>query len=199
MSNIHAKKHYGEPNYECDICKEYINLLPKEHLIHRFYSEHEIILKYLSDLNEVRKNIDKLDTPLDHPELFVQLIKLAEQLLEVEKHHLREETILFPELQKRNINQYHFVLKSEHSFLKDYKENFLEFVKNLEATDFISYKTQMNYMSNGIIGLLREHIYKENKFVFPMALEVIKDENDWKLLKEKSDTVGYSFYIPDVK
>ncbi len=198
MSNIHAKKHNTEPNYDCDICSNYLNQLPDEHIIHIFYSEHEIILQYLSDLNQVRQKIDRLNTPLDHPELFVQLITLAEQLLEVDKHHLREETILFPELKKRNINQYHHVLQSEHFFLKDYKKSFLAFVKNLEASDFISYKTQMNYMANGIIGLLREHIYKENQFVFPMALEVIKTKGEWKALKEKSDIIGYSFYIPNV-
>jgi hemerythrin-like domain-containing protein len=63
----------------------------------------------------------------------------------------------------------------------------------MEAMDFKSYKLQMNYMANGIIGILREHIYLENQSVFPNALNVIKDESTWSELKDEFDEIGYYF------
>ncbi len=182
-----------------DPTDHYLCELPAGHIIHTFYSEHRIILSYLLELDDVREKIWQLDTPIDHPELIVKLIDLAEQLISMEKHHIREEEVLFPELEKRHIRKFHYVLKSEHLFLREYKVNFLNHVRELSAMDFRSYKLQMNFMANGIIGLLRGHIEKENTDVFPLALRIIEEPEVWTSMEKDCRDIGFCSYIPPQK
>jgi len=173
--------------------EEKLKHLPADHAIRMFYYEHQIILDFLDNLTETREKIIQLETPLNHPEYIVKVIQIAKQLLDIDMHHVREETILFPELKIRKQDKMLPVLVSEHQFLKEYKLNFYNHVKDLAAMDFNSYKIQLNFMANGIVGILREHIYRENNFLLPMALDVIQEESVWQEIKQKCDEVGYYF------
>ena len=174
-----------------EITEPYLQELPEGHIIRTFVAEHRNILDFLRELEKVREDIWQLTSPLDHPHLFLKLIHLADQLVATEKHHIREEEILFPELAKRGIQKYHFVLKSEHLFLRQYKKDFLDHVTDLSAMDFKSYKLQMNFMAIGIVGLLRGHILRENRDVFPMALEVVQDDEIWQTMRQASEKIGF--------
>ncbi len=116
-----------------------------------------------------------------------------EHLNQVDQHHLREETILFPALQSTSASSHLQVLVSEHHFLKSYKQKFLDHVRDLAGMDFKSYKLQMNYMANGVIGILREHIFLENNSLFPQALKVITDPEKWEEIRREFDKIGYYF------
>jgi DUF438 domain-containing protein len=167
--------------------------LPEGHVIRVLYNEHRIILGYLNELDDIRQKIFELDTPIDHPELFVKMIHILEHLNQVDKHHQREEQILFPVLETTTASVHLQVLASEHHFLKNYKQKFLDHVRDLAGMDFKSYKLQMNYMANGIIGILREHIFLENNSVFPQALKAITDPEKWDNIRQEFDKIGYYF------
>jgi uncharacterized protein len=178
------------------VTDKYLKSLPAGHIIHTLYSEHKILMTLLDDIDKLRKKILKLNTPINNPEYFVKLINKTKILVEVDTHHKREEEVLFPELEKRGVYQYHPVLRSEHNFLIDYKYNFLKFIEDLGNIDFESYKTQMNFQANGIIGIMREHAFRENHFVYPVALDIIKEKEVWLEMETKSKEIGYNFFIP---
>ncbi|MBC8479602.1 MAG: hemerythrin domain-containing protein [FCB group bacterium] len=179
-----------------DITNKFLTLLPAGHVLHILYQEHLLILGLLEDIDHTRKQISELDSPLDHPEIFMHLIQSVEKLVAMENHHIREEKTIFEELLKKGIHKNHHVLTSEHAFLADYKKNFLFFAGSMERMDFKSYKLQLNFQVNGIIGLLREHIFVENSDVFPQAYQLITSAKDWTRLKKISDKVGYTLYKP---
>ncbi len=170
-----------------------INDLPEDHLIKILFEEHRAILTYLNGMDRLRQDIYSLDSPMDHPELFVKLISISEQLMAVAKHHQREDEVLFPALFNADAGNHLKVLSSEHLFLTEYKLKFFNHIKDLSAMDFKSYKLQMNFMANGIIGILREHIYLEDTTVFPTALKVITDETQWREMNRKFRTIGSYF------
>lgn len=171
---------------------DYIDDLEKGHVIRILVNEHRIILDHLTGLDEIRQKIFALDSPIDHPEYFVKLIHLTEHLLHVNKHHQREE-VLFDLLSQSSAENHIKVLTSEHDFLAGYKQKFSHHIHHLEDMDFKSYKLQMNYMSNGIIGILREHIYLENLTVFPNALKALSSAETWADLRIQFDEIGYYF------
>jgi hypothetical protein len=170
--------------------EKYLNELPKDHVIRTFYKEHFDIFGYLDELEEIKIKISKMRSPVDEPELFERLIFITKAMQKTETHYLREE-MLFSELEKLGIHQYHHVLKSEHQFLRTYKDEFLTLIHDIDKIDFASFKTQLNFMANGIIGILREHSYRENNIIFPMALSVITENSEWKRLKKLADEIGY--------
>ncbi len=177
-------------SYDPDIVEKYLCELPKGHVIHTFYKEHAEIFGYLDELEKIKVKISKMRSPVDEPELFEQLIVITKAMQKTETHYLREE-LLFEELEKLGVHQYHHILKSEHKFLRTYRDEFLTLIQDIEKVEFSSFKTQLNFMANGIIGILREHSYRENNIVFPMALSLIKENSEWKRLKKLADEIGY--------
>ena len=167
--------------------------LPEDHLVRILNNEHQTILAHLDGIDHQRQDIYSLNSPVDHPELFVKLISLTERLMTVSKHHDREEKVLFPELLKADARNHLEVLTSEHHFLTEYKLKFFNHINDLSAMDFKSYKLQMNFMANGIIGILREHIYLENTAVFPIAVKVITDDNRWLEMNQRFKEIGSFF------
>lgn len=179
-----------------DIIDQYLRLLPEDHIIHILFSEHRVILNILDEMDINRKKVWNLQGALEQPELIMNLVDSVEKLVKMRVHHVREDKTIFPELSKLGMHKYHHVLESEHHFLRDYKQNFLVFLRTLGETDFNSFKHQMNFQANGIIGLLREHIFVENNHVFPAALEMIQSPGKWDELRQISDKLGYSLFIP---
>jgi DUF438 domain-containing protein len=47
-----------------------------------------------------------------------------------------------------------------------------------------------------IASTLREHIFKENNILYPMALQVVADEGVWQRLKTECDAIGYCCFTP---
>ncbi|MFQ6610393.1 MAG: hemerythrin domain-containing protein [Fidelibacterota bacterium] len=167
-----------------------ISDLPEKHLIRILLDEHQTILTYLNVIDILRKEIFSFESPVDHPEVFMKLISITERLMTVAKHHEREEEVLFPELIKADAGNHLKVLTSEHQFLLEYKQKFFTHINNLSAMDFKSYKLQLNFMANGIIGILKEHIYLENTAVFPVAVNVITDKKQWTKMNQRFMDIG---------
>ena len=167
-----------------------ISDLHDDHLIRILFEEHQTILTYLDGIDTLRREIFSFESPVDHSEEFIKLISVTERLMMVAKHHEREEKVLFPELIKADAGNHLKVLTSEHHFLSEYKQKFFIHINDLSAMDFKSYKLQLNFMANGIIGILREHIYLENTTVFPVAIKVITDEEQWIEMNQRFQDIG---------
>jgi len=175
-----------------DITANYLKLLPVDHILRTLFLEHQVIISLITHLDELRDLIWEMDSPIDHSDVFERLLDVMEKLTLSNIHHVREEQILFPELTRRDIHKFHHVLTAEHVFIRGYKTDFLSMVKSMGTTDFHTYKLQLNFQANGIIGLLREHIYRENTVVYPLALESISDSDCWSQMQDESCKIGYS-------
>jgi len=166
-------------------------ILPAEHVIAMLISEHETLLCFLDDLDFVNQSIQKMKTCKHERPEFRRLAHIAEQLLAAEPHHLREEEILFPELEKRGVFGPPMVMRDEHAQLRPYELKLLELAKNVNRMDFDDFTAQLDEIVRFIVPTLREHIFKENNILYPTALEVIDDEEIWSRLKGDCDRIGY--------
>ncbi|HLF85906.1 MAG TPA: hypothetical protein VI584_02375 [Nitrospiria bacterium] len=45
---------------------------------------------------------------------------------------------------------------------------------------------------------LRDHIFKENNILCPMALQVIPEKNSWDKMKAECDKIEYCCFTPEV-
>jgi uncharacterized protein len=166
-------------------------LLPAEHVITMLLCEHETILCFLDDLDFVNQSIQKMKSYNPERPEFRRLAHIAEQLLAAEPHHLREEEILFPELEKRGIFGPPMVMRDEHIQLRPYEQKLFELAKTISRMKFEDFTAKLDELVQFIVPMLREHIFKENNILYPTALEVIDDEEIWSRLKGDCDRIGY--------
>ncbi|MHC1683099.1 MAG: DUF438 domain-containing protein [Clostridiaceae bacterium] len=168
------------------------------HMLDTLIIEHEKIKDFLTEIEEVNNTIQKLNSFSENPDLFIKLEHLADNILDAEKHHKREEDVLFPELEKRNITGPTRIMRMEHDDLKMKKSLLKVAAQKAETMDFNQCKSKIDDLAKYIVFNLRDHIYKENYILYPTAIDAINDKELWAEMKIKSDEIGYCPFTPGV-
>jgi Uncharacterized conserved protein len=91
------------------------------HMLDTLIAEHEKLKEFLTELEELNLNIQKLKSCAENPSLFIKLKHIADNILDAENHHKREEDVLFPELERRNITGPTRIMRMEHDDLRKRK------------------------------------------------------------------------------
>jgi len=143
--------------------------------------EHENILKIAGALNkecdlvEKGKEIDK--------EFFSKVIDFIRDYAD-KFHHAKEEDILFKEfIKKVESNNSCVHCNPVEQMLVEHNEgrNFVKGMKEgLEKND----KNVLIENARGYVNLIREHIFKEDNILYPMADEAISDEVEKSMLEK---------------
>lgn len=166
------------------------------HVIDTLVSEHEMILGFLDELETTNHRIQKMNKYESRKPEFATLRHVAEHLVGAEKHHQREEDVLFPEIERRGVFGPTHLMKREHEELRARKHELAELAKNVETMDFGSFKKRLDATAKAIVLTLRDHIFKENNILYPTALEVIPEETMWEQMKTQCDKIGYCCFTP---
>lgn len=153
--------------------------LEEDHPLHILISEHEEIEGFLAELEELGKLIEEKGF---NPEREKKLRLIAENLVESEKHHEREEETIFPRLEKRGIDGPPRIMRQDHNQFKPKKKRLMELSESpdgnrgeiLELIDFLTIN-------------LRDHIFKENNVLYPTALDELAN---WNVIKEEGRKIG---------
>jgi DUF438 domain-containing protein len=166
------------------------------HMLDTLIIEHEKIKEFLTELDALNLEIQKLEGYKGNEEYFKKLERLAENILDAENHHRREEDVLFPELERRNITGPTRIMRMEHEDLRGRKRILRDTAASIQSIDFEDAKRTIDQISKYIVFHLRDHIYKENYILYPTAMDAIKDETLWEDMKNRADEIGYCGFTP---
>ncbi len=166
------------------------------HVISTLVSEHEAILGFLDMLNAVNQAVQQMSRYDKNADAFKKLPHIADHLLEAERHHQREEDVLFPALEARGVYGPPTVMRQEHTQLRQQKRRLKDLADNAAKLRFGRFRKELNETVSALVPALREHIFKENNILYPTALQVIEDQEVWKKLKIECDKIGYCCFTP---
>jgi len=169
--------------------------VPLGHPISILTEEHKILLQLSEKLNTIVNRIQEESHVGDVADEAKQLKHIAEELLDAEKHYLREENVLFPFLEKHGITEPPAVMWIEHNQIRDTKKQLYSIVKNYSAISFQDFRKQLGETAKSLGNILSSHFFKENNILFPTALRVITDE-EWKDIRKEFDEIGYCCFTP---
>jgi len=174
--------------------KQEMNLKPG-HPIHTLMEEHKEILDFVDKLKGVVKKLESADN-FNDVKMEIEMLRFAaKHLVEADKHHKREEKVLFPELEKRGIIEPSEIMKEEHEELIPKKKELYNLAENYDSFKYLEFLKRVKKIAEYIIENLPDHIYKEDNILYPMAIQVIPEKN-WKTIKEKCDKIGYCCFTP---
>lgn len=166
------------------------------HVLDTLISEHEKLKDFLTELEQINFDIQKLSSKEENPQLIEKLLEVAENILDAENHHKREEDVLFPELEKREITGPPRIMRIEHDELRTRKRILKETAQNTKEMDFDAFKEKVDTAAKYIVFNLRDHIYKENYILYPTALDALQDNALWDDMKKRCDKIGYCGFTP---
>ncbi|MEM2691245.1 MAG: DUF438 domain-containing protein [Candidatus Bathyarchaeia archaeon] len=157
--------------------------------------EHKMIQQIAEKLGVLAEKVQKAENLDAVAEELSQLKHVVDELLDAEKHYLREENALFPVLEKHGIREPPAIMWMEHNQLREKKKRLKALIENAVKMGFSDFKRQLGELVKAIGDTLNSHIYKENNVLFPMALRVIT-EQEWVSMLRDFDEIGYCCFTP---
>lgn len=170
--------------------------IPENHPIAVLVAEHDEILKFLTELEQLNQRIGLAKSAEQLPDKFFgQLKHLAHHLVAAEKHHQREEEVLFPQLEKYGVYGPPQIMVMEHTALRTLKKELNKMAESEKIGDFDKFKEKFSNLSRELVTNLRDHIFKENNILYPTALKVVPKAK-WKKIGVDADKIGYCCFTP---
>lgn len=187
----------------CDIHMEVLkdeldkikNKLETGHVVNTLIVEHDKILEFLSKLEKLNSEVqllDKLDSKYIN-----ELQNTIDKILDAEKHHKREEDVLFKELELNDITGPTRIMRMEHDDLRIKKRELKELLNCANYIGFGDFKERLQSLTEYLVFNLRDHIFKENTILYPTAIDSINDEEKWNDMRKKCDEIGYCSFTPE--
>jgi PAS domain S-box-containing protein len=158
--------------------------------------EHKIIQQIAEKLGILAEKVQKAESSDAVKAELEELRHIADELLDAEKHYLREENALFPVLEKHGISEPPAIMWMEHNQLREKKKQLKALIENAAKMSFPDFKGQLGELANAIGGALNSHIFKENNILFPAAQRVVT-EQEWISIREDFDEIGYCCFTPE--
>lgn len=172
-----------------------MNLKPG-HPIRTLMEEHKMILDFIDKLQKTIGRIESAKGFDDVPKELEMLEHIAEHLVEADKHHQREEEVLFPMLEKFGVTEPPEIMREDHEELKPKKKELYNTAKEHKDISYRRFVRKVKEIAEYLIKELPDHIYKEDNILYPMAIQVIPGEK-WKEIKERCDEIGYCCFTPE--
>lgn len=188
----------------CDIHMEVLkdelekikNSLEVGHVVNTLIVEHDKILEFLTRLEELNSEVQKLDSLKGNEQYIDELKATIDNIIAAEPHHKREEDVLFKELENNEITGPTRIMRMEHDDLRAKKREIRELLNCIEYVPFDDFRERLQDLTSYLIFNLRDHIFKENTILYPTALESLKDIELWEDMKKRCDEIGYCSFTP---
>lgn len=174
--------------------KEKLEVTP-ETPSHILMEEHKILQQLLEELNTIVSRVQQARDISHIGEEILQMKRIVADLLDAEKHYLREENVLFPILERHGISEPPAVMWMEHNQLREMKKQLNNLVENYNGMPFQDFKKQLGETVKSLNSVLSSHIFKENNILFPAALQVFTAQ-EWRDVRGEFDEIGYCSFTP---
>ena len=166
------------------------------HVVDTLILEHDKILEFLTELEEINSKIQKINIYESSLEEIESLKNVVDNILDAENHHQREEQVLFAEMEDREITGPTRIMRMEHDDLREKKKFLKKIAEEVSHLEFNEFKEKVDETAKYIIFNLRDHIFKENYILYPTAIESITEKDTWKDMKRRCDEIGYCRFTP---
>lgn len=165
--------------------------VPEGHPLYILYTEHSRILEFAQQLVESATKL--MDTP--GSAVFARIQQLVEFFKESSVHYLREENVLFPVLEKYGVTQPPKIMWMEHDNIRAIEKEIYTTTDALAKGITKELSHTLQTLAIRFSETLADHFYKENNILFPTSYKFFNDD-DWKLVKQEFDGIGYMSYSP---
>ena len=169
--------------------------IPIAHPISILMEEHKIMLQIAEKLNTIANKVRQVSDKSYISNEIHHLEHIAEDFTDSEKHYLREENVLFPNLEKHGITEPPVIMWGEHNQIREKKKQLNKLIQNYNAISFQDFKKQLGETAESLNNLLPSHFFKENNILFPTALRVITND-EWGEIRTEFNEIGYCCFTP---
>ena len=165
--------------------------LPDGHILRKVMAEHEIVRCFLAELEELNEQIQQTEKLSSSSAEMLRLSHVAEHLNAMDEHVDRENDVLFPALKEYGWESLFGRIQNDHVYLEMAVNDLIKLTIVSERMSPAVFKTRLASAVKYLCPMMREHLFHEDKVLFPLAVAMVEDENVWKRLKTVCNEIGY--------
>jgi len=168
---------------------------PPGHPVHTFNEENRALRKEIQALNHVYEDAKKA---VDQQQLQASINDIHRHfnnLMDVEKHYLRKEYLLFPFLEKHGVTGPPTVMWGKHDETRELLKAAIEALGATKDITSDETKTVIDLVLKPASQAIDDMIGKEEEILLPMCLDTLEDK-EWVEIERQSIEYGYCLYDP---
>lgn len=165
------------------------------HPVHTFVQENRELTKTTGLIRVMIQKLDSLPDDQDATEAVRSIQQSLNSLMDVNKHYLRKEYLLFPYFEKNNLPGPAMVMWGKHDEVRTVLRETIAGLQQTETMAAAEAKAYCLFTISPAIEAVDDMVYKEEKILFPTALDLLT-EQDWYEIYLQSDEYGYCLYAP---
>ncbi len=173
----------------------YMKDVPDGHPVHTLRMENRAIEAELSKLKEIFIKCKFNKESINVSDAINQLKGIFNLLMDIEKHYMKKENIIFSILEKYNITGPSTVMWGKDDEVRQFLKSSISVLNDNEKADAETLQGYIDLMLSPTAEALQEMIDKEEKILFPMCLDKFTDI-DWYDVYKQADDVGNCIYVP---
>jgi len=169
--------------------------VPEGHPAYTFRRENAALGWEIQELNKLYEEIGRLSDSSDASELMSLVRVRFNNLMDVEKHYLRKEHLLFPFLEKKGITGPPKVMWGKHDETRELLRGAVETLQETESITAPEGGSLIELVLKPASTSVRDMIDKEEHILLPMCLDTLA-EGEWHAIARQSGEYGYCLYDP---
>lgn len=167
------------------------------HPVHTFKEENRALRKEIQDLERLYEEVRQAGSDDVLKALIDDIHRHFNALMDVEKHYLRKENLLFPFLEKHGVTGPPMVMWGKHDETREFLKGAIEALKATDGISVEEAKTVIDLVLNPASKAVDDMISKEEEILLPMCLDTLKEE-EWYEIFKQSIEYGFCLYDPKV-
>jgi uncharacterized protein len=171
---------------------------PAGHPVHTFKQENIALGWEISSLMSLYEQVAALNENDSADELVGKIRVHINALMDVEKHYMRKENLLFPFLEKHEITGPPKVMWGKHDETRELLKAAVEALQNAAKINTDEAVALIELVLKPAAESVEEMIYKEENILLPMCLDTLSDE-EWNKIYTQSLEIGFCLYDPEVE
>ncbi|MFA5010382.1 MAG: DUF438 domain-containing protein [Ignavibacteria bacterium] len=169
--------------------------VPEGHPVDTLRMENRAIEAELAKLKDIFIKCKFNKDSVNIPEVVNQLKGIFNLLMDVEKHYMKKENIIFSILEKYNITGPSTVMWGKDDEVRQFLKSSISVLNDNEKVGADTLQGYIDLMLSPTAEALQEMIDKEEKILFPMCLDKFTDI-DWYDVYKQADDIGNCIYVP---
>lgn len=157
------------------------------HPVHTFKMENRAIQELV---DRIRKDLADYSEG-ENKKAAKKVLEGFEELMEIEKHYLRKENLLFPYMEKYGITTPPKVMWGVDDEVREAIKNVIQLLKSSYGPD----RAKVSEAANAALDKVSDMIFKEESILFPLVLETLS-EDEWYRIYKESKEMGYTLIKP---
>ncbi|MCU4165738.1 MULTISPECIES: DUF438 domain-containing protein [Marinilabiliaceae] len=170
--------------------------IPAGHPVDVFKNENIELKKVAEKSKTLLKALSAVDDS-EFQQFIFGLQGVFNQLMDVDKHYLRKEYLVFPHLEKNEITGPPKVMWGKHDEIREQLKGCIEVLnsKDITKTDLVD---SLDLLFFPTLQAVVDMVQKEEEILFPMSMDVLTTEDWWSIHKQTLE-FGFCLYDPQVE